>query len=75
MGNLWGSLAAAAFMILVPNGHSKCVGYARFPHLNPLPEGEETNERLREFYDNACASSACPAASPPTCGKCFTGLR
>ena len=23
---------------------------ARFPHLNPLPEGEEANERLREFH-------------------------
>ena len=26
--------------------------HARFPHLNPLPEGEEANESLREFYVN-----------------------
>ena len=24
--------------------------HVRFPHLNPLPEGEEINERLREFH-------------------------
>ena len=26
--------------------------HARFPHLNPLPEGEEANESLREFHVN-----------------------
>ncbi|MFZ2162461.1 MAG: formate dehydrogenase, partial [Sideroxyarcus sp.] len=27
-------------------------GHARFPHLNPLPEGEEAIESLREFHVN-----------------------
>jgi SEC-C motif-containing protein len=39
-----------------PNAHGKDATpdnktcHARFPHPNPLPEGEETNERLREFH-------------------------
>ncbi len=31
-----------------PEQESACAG--RFPHPNPLPEGEGTNERLREFH-------------------------
>lgn len=33
-----------------PEYESACAG--QFPHPNPLPEGEGTNERLREFQDN-----------------------
>ncbi len=31
-------------------------GHTRSPHLNPLPEGEEANERVREFNVNECAT-------------------
>ena len=34
------------------NGH----GNVRFPHLNPLPEGEEANESLREICSNDLVS-------------------
>ncbi len=33
-------------------GNNSQTRHARFPHLNPLPEGEEANERSREFHVN-----------------------
>jgi len=42
--------------IIPANGHGEDATpddesrHARFPHLNPLPEGEEANESLREFH-------------------------
>jgi hypothetical protein len=38
-----------------PNGHEEGITRddARFPHPNPLPEGEGTNVSLREFHVNA----------------------
>jgi zinc and cadmium transporter len=36
--------------ISIPDDETR---HARFPHLNPLPEGEEANESLREFNVNA----------------------
>ena len=41
------------------NGHGEDAApddetrHTRFPHLNPLPEGEEANESLREFHVKA----------------------
>ena len=41
---------------LIPDGHGRDTatddktGRARFPHPNPPPEGEGTNESLREFH-------------------------
>ncbi len=54
-----------------PNGHDKCAAHdnetchTRFPHLNPLPEGEETIESLREFHvnpDGATSHTTKPAS-------------
>ncbi len=43
----------AVFKLIVTrgqfNGHGDEARHARFPHPNPLPEGEGTNERSREF--------------------------
>jgi nitrogenase-associated protein len=39
--------------------NAKPNGQDRFPHLNPLPAGEETNESLREFHFNGDIE-ACP---------------
>lgn len=45
--------------LFAPNGHGKCATpdnetcHARLPLLNPLPEGEEAIESLREFHANA----------------------
>jgi hypothetical protein len=45
---------------LASNGHGEDATpddesrHARFPHLNPLPEGEEANESLREFHVKHC---------------------
>ena len=38
-----------------PEQESACAGL--FPHPNPLPEGEETNESLRDFHANDAESS------------------
>jgi pyruvate ferredoxin oxidoreductase beta subunit len=37
---------------IAPRGNNSQTCHARFPHLNPLPEGEEANESLREFHVN-----------------------
>ncbi len=40
----------------LPNGYGEdatdITRHTRFPHLNPLPEGEEANESLRKFHVN-----------------------
>jgi diguanylate cyclase (GGDEF)-like protein len=38
----------------------KEIRHARSPHLNPLPEGEESNECLREFHVDLCFPDQSP---------------
>ena len=41
---------ATGFAGILPLGNNSQTCHARFPHLNPLPEGEEANESLRELH-------------------------
>ncbi len=61
---------------IASNGHGDYVNHddntrhVRFPHLNPLPEGEETNERLREFHVKVAFMQA-DAMKLPFLDQCF----
>jgi len=59
------------FFPVQPYGHDKCATldiefrHARFPHPNPPPEGEGTNESLRDLHVKGGRQQAAYEAAPP----------